>query len=109
MNTKNLFDTALEESLFGGDPRDLFERLGSAVSAFEREYQTRGEPWPSKSVPNVKRAVYASARLLRLLCGRVKDADDKPLSTSLAVESALYTVIYTIIGRHLDPEEVFRD
>lgn len=105
----NLFETTPEEAVYLGDPRDLFERLGSAAGAFEREYQTRGEPQPSKSVPNRKRAVYATARLLRLLCDRAKDADDKPLSTNLAVESALYTVIYAITGRHLDPEEVFRD
>lgn len=110
--SQNLFEPVPEESLFG-DPRDKFERLRSAVMAFRRErvFQPRPSPWLSTEPAPPAEVCDAVADLLLLFLDRkIGDGKNGPACNSQAVvEVVVGRVIKAITGRHLRPEEVFKD
>lgn len=91
-HNNNLFDP--EESLFGGDPRNRFQRLRSAVKAFLRE---------QFEADDTAADVVAAARLLRLLLDRkIGDNDGGPAANSPSVlEMMVDTVVVSTVGREM--------
>ncbi len=107
----NLFEPVPEESLFG-DPRTDEERLRSAVMAYLRsDSRSAARLRPAGEVASPKETCDAVAGLLLLFLDRqIGDNRHGPACNSQAVvEMRVDRVIKAITGRHLNPEEVFRD
>lgn len=88
MSVQNLFDPDPKASLFGGDPRDRYQRLRSAVKAFLTEDDDD--------------ACRAAARLLKFILDRKIGNGYPPASQSpSAVEMLVDGVLWSTLGRHL--------
>lgn len=103
MSQRNLFEPVPEESLFG-DPRDRFERLRGAVTAFFRDSAES----PSVGNKNAE-ACDAIARLLLLYLDRKAGSKVPSTNSDTVMEVLVNNVIKAVTGRHLQPEEVFKD
>lgn len=94
MSAQNLFEPDPKESLFGGDPRDRFQMLRSAVQVFLNKQTDSGDHQSPEIV--------AAARLLRLLLDRKIGNGYPPASQSPAVVEMLVDgVLWNTLGRHL--------
>lgn len=101
---RNLFEHDPEESLFGGDPRDRFQRLRGAVMAYFRASSEE----PSHGNKNAE-ACDAIARLLLLYLDKKGGTGGPSANSPSVMEVLVNNVIKAVTGRYLQPEEVFKD